>query len=70
MAHLFQVKIYARNANYNKSEYLRINNEILTAHCPSKFTRKLPLNRTESIWEITYRLDTRADCRMIGMLDV
>lgn len=27
--------------------------EILTAHCPNKLTKKLPLKRTESIWEMT-----------------
>lgn len=49
---------------------LRINNKILTAHCPSKFTKKLPLNRTDSIWEITYRFDTKADWRIMGMFEV
>lgn len=27
--------------------------KILTAHCPSKFTKKLPLKRTDNIWEMT-----------------
>lgn len=43
---------------------------ILTDQVPKRLTRKLPLKRVDSIWEITYRLDTKADCRMMGMLEV
>ena len=42
----------------------------LTDQVPSRLTSRLPLKRADSIWEMTYRLDTRADCRMMGMLDV
>lgn len=43
---------------------------ILTDHVPSRLTSRLPLKRADNIWEMTYRLDTRADCRMMGMLEV
>lgn len=43
---------------------------VLTDQVPSRLTSRLPLKRADSIWEMTYRLETRADCRMMGMLDV
>lgn len=43
---------------------------ILTDQVPSRLTRKLPLKRVESIWEMTYKLETKADCKMMGMLEV
>lgn len=43
---------------------------LLTDQVPSRLTRKLPLKRVESIWEITYKLETRADWRMMGMFEV
>lgn len=42
----------------------------LTDQVPNRLTSRLPLKRADSIWEITYKLDTRADCRMMGMLEV
>lgn len=47
-----------------------LNKCILTDQVPSRLTTKLPLKRVESIWEMTYKFETRADCRMMGMLEV
>ena len=61
---------YAHIMTPDLSQNTKKTAEILTAQTPRRFTMKFPLNLAASICEMTYRLDTRALCRMMGMLDV
>ena len=57
-------KIHSKNMNNNFEI-------ILTAsQTPKRETKKFPENRVDNICEMTYKLETRADWRIIGMFEV
>ena len=61
------VRIEPRVSGGDKAQALQA---LASFQIPSRLTKKFPANFTESICEIMYKLDTRADCRMMGMLEV